>query len=386
MLDFMDIMNRLNSTKRVCFLSAAILGATILAVFWVTGCVQQTQKTTQAQSPPVTSSSAATVSPLTAQQQQPIPVVELQNQLIEIQKTLSRNIEQQTNQFSGQYSVQVLDLENQLINFQKNLTESVKNQADHLDIQADKHRELLEFYYKMTLGFLAFCGGIVTFFLAKNLHETKSLIRASIHSAKLKAEAEIQNSIANAMAQFNEALGKNRSDAQIAVKKLQDDYTHDRRIVIWLSSVISRAYVVLSHLNHSTIQKHDENTSLNNERKEVIYELKNIQIQWAPTNRTVAIVLGRLYRLARQYDEAFNELEEVLKIMDPKDKDFAQDRSDFLYNQACYLNLKANEIKEQNEAWKTLKKRALETLQKSAEFCPDNLHAAKNDPDLKDLV
>ena len=97
------------------------------------------------------------------------------------------------------------------------------------------------------LGFLAVCGSVVTFFFAKSLHETKAIINTSIESIKNKAELEFSNTVKSKMEGFNKSLEENQAFAQAAVKALEAEYTADRRSVIWLCSIIARAYVVLSH-------------------------------------------------------------------------------------------------------------------------------------------
>jgi hypothetical protein len=306
----------------------------------------------------------------------------VEKRLQDIQLNLSLALASQTNRFDARPNPLTADLEKQLLEYQKLLTEAVKDESVRLETQAEKHREHLEFYYKMILTFLGICGAILTYFFAKSLHEARATIRSSIESISSKAELEFNETIAKSIAGFDTALASSRLSAESAVRNFEKEYSADRRSVIWLSSIIARAYVVLSH---PKIKDPNEKTFINSERKEVIALLNHIQIKWAPTNRTITIALGRLYRIAGEYQSAFDEVQKVLNILDPMDADYAQDRADFLYNQACYMNLLANQLGESDKKYEELKTLAWKLLKESINLRLENLEDAKGDSDFTGL-
>jgi hypothetical protein len=293
-------------------------------------------------------------------------------------------------QFAGQQPIPILDLEKQMVDFEKTLTENARAESASLSDQADKHRSLLEFYYRVTLGFLALCASVLAFIFAKNIVEAKDIINTAVES---EIKRLVRSSVNTSIAQFKDELEKIKLDGANAVKKIE--YTHDRRVIIWISSIIARAYIVL---DHEPIRNPDSTDPVNLERREdkrldeerldVISDLNEIQTKWKEeTNRTIAIVLGRLYKLAHQFAKASAELEKVLNKMNSADQDYIRDSADLLFNQACYLNLQAdeNEIMQDEIKREELKDAAWKLLKRSVESRKANKELAKTDLDLKSL-
>lgn len=112
-----------------------------------------------------------------------------------------------------------------------------------------------------------------------------------------------------------------------------------------------------------------------------------------PTNRTLYIYLGRLYRKMKNYDKAIISLREFIENLEQKrikigDKGFHQyeiDRSDAYFNIACYHILKAEEnmSKITQDEVNRLKNETIEALKISIKIWAQNKEYAKNDPDFR---
>lgn len=101
--------------------------------------------------------------------------------------------------------------------------------------------------------------------------------------------------------------------------------------------------------------------------------------QEAPTNRTFAILLGRLHRANQDLQAGINALDNFLRAKDQaneRDKDYA----DALYNRACYETLLWKDTDETSH-----KEQAYRDLAASLEISQANQGDATVDPDFKIL-
>lgn len=108
-----------------------------------------------------------------------------------------------------------------------------------------------------------------------------------------------------------------------------------------------------------------------------------------PTDRTVYIYLGRLFRAKKQYDRAIKVLRTFLVNIDKNsDKlsnpDIEDAKSVALYNIACYHALKFKELHLESED--RLKQEAASLLRESIGFDKENLIVAKEDPDFDGVL
>lgn len=103
-----------------------------------------------------------------------------------------------------------------------------------------------------------------------------------------------------------------------------------------------------------------------------------------PTHRTLAILGGRLFRELKRYDDAIAVMRQYLEEFKRTGKKPDADYAAVLYNQACYLNLKAQQSAQPEEA-KALRQMALQCVHESEQIDPENAREAKTDPDLETL-
>jgi len=102
------------------------------------------------------------------------------------------------------------------------------------------------------------------------------------------------------------------------------------------------------------------------------------------TDRKLNLLLGRLYRMNKDFDNAIQALsvflDEKKKKGEAKDKDYA----DLLYNRACYHALKAGVLGPDQGAAE--REAACKDLVASIELVPENKLEAKGEPDFSALA
>lgn len=101
--------------------------------------------------------------------------------------------------------------------------------------------------------------------------------------------------------------------------------------------------------------------------------------------RTVAILLGRLYRVLGDYDGAIAHLKDCLKLRRDRGIPENEDDADILYNVACYLNLSARKEEDAAKA-KGTRQEALEVLKQSIQISQRNAGDSLYDKDLTEIV
>lgn len=304
---------------------------------------------------------------------------------------------------STESPVPLIDLERQLNDFQRTLSENEKKHEEFLDRETESHQKFLEWHYDLCVSFIGlgvfFFGGILTFFHYKSRKDIKQTVDervsavidshirtrtdAAIAAARLLAEAEItkaQKVTDAALNDFNTHLASHKTLIENQVKALQSEFKGSVHNSITLATALARTCALLIQPK-SENPKEEENT--NQERRDTIEKLKKIQMEWAPTNRTIIVFVGRLYRKLGELDSAIEALNIVIakrdQLEETKGAD-AQDHSDILFNKACYLNLKA--IKTGMEVFR---EEAWTTISQAVVIWPPNLEEAKKDDDLAGL-
>lgn len=101
--------------------------------------------------------------------------------------------------------------------------------------------------------------------------------------------------------------------------------------------------------------------------------------------RTVAILLGRLYRELGDLDGAIAQLDKSLLLRRERQIPAGIDDADLLFNKACYLNLKSRQMQSPEES-KRLRGSALATLKLSIALKRENAVDATTDSDLTEVV
>lgn len=369
MLTNMNVQKGLTSLKRIYFSGAVILGAVFLSIGTIKGFSQSQTNSLQNPSQAAAPSSSLAVSPPQTPTQQP----------------------------ATEQAVPVLELEKQLINFERMLSQSAKEHQDFLETQEEHHQKFLELCYSLTAAFLSACvfafGAILTWLHFNTRGSIKRIvderitadIDAQIAKAIKQTEKKIETATNTASAsinKFNQHLGSLQKSTENRVNELKSKLESDNVNVLKVASHISLASVVLSRFSP---EKPQENEADNPSRREYIQSLKEIQ-KWAPTDRTIVVYIGRLYRQLGDYDAAIKELADVIKKRDERGENkgiYAQDHSDVLFNKACYLNLKADGAGAQSES---LRKDAWKTISESVRIWPANLEDAKNDEDFNGLT
>lgn len=104
-----------------------------------------------------------------------------------------------------------------------------------------------------------------------------------------------------------------------------------------------------------------------------------------PTDRSVAIFLGRLFRWKGDVPSAIRILETTLEASQKarKGEPGTRDEAAMLFNLACYRNLMCRRKGPDAPDWRI---KAVKALNEATKICPEFLDDAKTDDDLKDIV
>jgi len=261
-----------------------------------------------------------------------------------------------------------------------------------LQAEEDSHQKFLEHCYSTITLIAGVVGAIFIFFNMRTYRDVRMMIKQRINAvaeqeveaalAKVKTEAENAKQIANqAIKEFNDHLATHRKIVEQQVKALESEFKGSVHNSIMLATALARTCALLSQPKSGN-PKEEENT--NQERRDTIEKLKEIQTNWAPTNRTIIVFIGRLYRQLGDLNSAIQAIDKVLTKRADKGENkgqHAQDHSDILFNKACYLNLEASKTESvalREEAWRT--------ISESVRIWPPNLDEAKKDEDLDGLT
>jgi hypothetical protein len=83
-------------------------------------------------------------------------------------------------QSAGQQPVPVLDLEKQLLDFQRTLSQSAKDHQDFLQAQEEQHQQFLEWCYRFTVGFFSGCVVLIGIILTGLHFKTRGDIKRMV--------------------------------------------------------------------------------------------------------------------------------------------------------------------------------------------------------------
>lgn len=104
-----------------------------------------------------------------------------------------------------------------------------------------------------------------------------------------------------------------------------------------------------------------------------------------PKNRTFSILLGRMLRKDKNYDQAIQVLSNFAKAIE-KDPDRKNDLADTLYNISCYKVLKAlDQFSPDTVGYSSSLSDGIDILKQSIELKPDNRKDAEKDEDFEGI-
>jgi len=282
-----------------------------------------------------------------------------------------------------------LVMEKQLLDFQGIMAQSEKDSQTFFQTEAERHQKFLEWYYELCVkiisGGIVLFGALLAFFQFKSIREIKDIVNARIDSKfnsvmeeKIRSiEATFKQQAQVSLTNFNGHLEDHKNMVATKVKNLESEFKGGIQNSITLATALARACALFNLPSSSNTDQ---------ERRDTIKSLEKIQKEWAPTNRTIAVFIGRLHKTLGELDQAVAALEAVLKERVKHGEDHGrhiQDHADIMYNTACYLNIMANNAKTGSE---TIRKQAWETIKKSIELWPANLEEARKDEDFDGLT
>lgn len=148
------------------------------------------------------------------------------------------------------------------------------------------------------------------------------------------------------------------------------------------ASVVGHATVVLGALEEAStpeekVQSAQENCPQIAMRLEALHRTM-------PTSRTLAIFVGRVTRAMGNLKKAIALLDETIEAREADGLGNSVDQAAVLYNKACYLNLLAAQV-EQNEQEK-LRQQAWEVLRECVKRSESDLREAQEDPDFDGIT
>ncbi len=118
--------------------------------------------------------------------------------------------------------------------------------------------------------------------------------------------------------------------------------------------------------------------------EEALQQLKNARAK-SPTNRLLAILIGRLLNALQRTKEARSILKETLAERREANISINKDDAALLFNAACYENLEAEDPNLTPIEAENKRKQAWEDLQQACKLDPDNKNEAIKDEDLRTL-
>ena len=273
---------------------------------------------------------------------------------------------------TGSQPVPVIELERQLNEYQQTLSGNARDYQDFLKTEMDKHSSYMQWYYECSLkvlsGFVILIGAILVLLRAKTGEQIREIIDGRIN-------ADVDAHISKAIKQITEEkIDSLAAQANSRITELKKEYESKSINIIKIASILARACVVL---NADKTERDDQ------ERRDVLNLLKQIE-DLEPTNRSIAVFRGRLFRQLDDLGGAIKALDDTISKLISSGKNSGQDYADLLYNKSCYINLTANKqttenLREQlrNDAW--------ELLKESIKNWPPNFDDAQKDKDFECL-
>jgi hypothetical protein len=140
----------------------------------------------------------------------------------------------------------------------------------------------------------------------------------------------------------------------------------------------------LSVLN--SLERHEGEKETSKHRLAEALRLLVADVEHAPTDRRLGILIGRIYRELEQLDQSITALSECLARRRHAKLALNEDDAALLFNIACYNNLRAKALeKAQPEEAERLRKVAWENLLQAAKLDDKVASDLRLDPDLKGL-
>jgi predicted PurR-regulated permease PerM len=276
-------------------------------------------------------------------------------------------------QITGSQPVPVIELERQLNEYQQTLSGSARDYQDFLKTEMEKHTSYMQWYYECSLkvlsGFVVLIGAILVLLRAKTGEQIREIVEGRINS-------DVDAHISKAVKQLTEEKIDNlAAQANSRITELKKEYESKSINIIKIASILARACVVL---NTEKTERNDQ------ERRDVLKLLKQIE-DLEPTNRSIAVFRGRIFRQLDDLAGAIEALDDTISKLISTGKNTGQDYADLLYNKSCYVNLSANKqatesLREQlrNDAW--------ELLKESIKIWSPNFADAQKDDDFQCLT
>ncbi len=283
-------------------------------------------------------------------------------------------------QISAPTPVSAKDSVDLLLSFQRTLADQAKAHQDSIERAAEKHQMFLESWYSrictwggwIAVGFAA----LLAFFHFKSKGEVSREVQVLFEN---KASAII----AQKVREFEGELSSNREKVRIQVEELKNETTKDVDFVCEYAAVMVHAAMVLS-TDPKSIAPDQMKRRANDARD----RLEKFQTR-APLQRTTAIFVARLEKVAGDFDAAQKALKRVIEGRRKKGKplDRDTDQAALLFNRACYLNVMGRQTEATvPKAGEKLRAEAWDVLKECVEIEPKNLEEAKSDDELLDIV
>jgi tetratricopeptide (TPR) repeat protein len=278
---------------------------------------------------------------------------------------------------AGPSSAHPSDLDARLLEYEKLLSEDAKQHREFTELLTSKHREFVEDCYKYSLALLSIMGVVATFLHFTSKKEINEAVSAQV---KAHADKEIRAKLEAVMAEADREMRNFKNTIDDHAKALQQQCT-DLHSISKLAGSLARAAVLLNR-PVPIDPKQLEND--NRERQDVIEQLAAAK-KSDPSNRTIVVFIGRLYRQLGNLDLAIAALDDTIKERINLHQDSGPDYSDVLFNKACYLNQKAKQA-EDEMVKEALRAKAWQTLADAIRACPANLPSAEADGDFEGIT
>ncbi|HEX3717206.1 MAG TPA: hypothetical protein VH595_04490 [Verrucomicrobiae bacterium] len=284
----------------------------------------------------------------------------------------------------GPQPIPPLDLEKQLNEFSETIRADAKEHEDRLAADAEAHEQFLEKEYDHVTHWIEALGVIVAvvfgFLSWKSLSEQRKATAEAIEHTKGVIERELRKTLAAGGDEIRAAVQARINELKTELQDKVDDFKKEFSglidMVTKLAAPLARAVVILQ----PSIPKTAEWEAECNWLRTLLTDLQKTD----PTNRTIAIFIGRLFKAVGNLDGAIAALKEVIQKRAKAGEDTGKDQGDLYFNLACYINLEAE--KEPDEPSKNaLREQAWTAIKESIQKWPQNWQDAQTEEELKGL-
>jgi hypothetical protein len=184
----------------------------------------------------------------------------------------------------------------------------------------------------------------------------------------------LRNSLSNRGESYPAGAGFSSTELQEKVDAFEKEFSSLIDMVTKLAAPLARAVVILQPSIPDTPEWREECDWL----RSILTELQKTD----PTNRTIVIFIGRLFKAVGNLDGAVKALKDVIQKRAKAGEDNGKDQGDLYFNLACYLNLSADQETDP-VAQETLREQAWDAVKASIKRWPPNWKEAQNDGELK---